>query len=75
MNGKICVVSFHSIEDKLVKNFMNKVRSANKKTKLIRPSSNEILNNPRSRSAKLRIVEREELDFNHIPISELGFEL
>ena len=74
-NGKICVVTFHSIEDRLVKNFTNKVCLRNKKTKLIKPSSKEILSNPRSRSAKLRVIKRERLNFNYIPISELGFEL
>ena len=75
VNGKICVVTFHSIEDKLVKNFTNKVCLRNKKTKLIKPSSKEILSNPRSRSAKLRVIKREQFNFNYIPISELGFEL
>ena len=74
-NGKICVVTFHSIEDRLVKNFTNKVCLRNKKTKLIKPSSKEILSNPRSRSAKLRVIKREQSNFNYIPISELGFEL
>ena len=59
----------------VVKNFINKVCLKNKKTKLIKPSSKEILNNLRSRSAKLRVIKREQLNFNYIPISELGFEL
>jgi len=73
-NGKICVVSFHSIEDKLVKNFLNKVSANKKPTKIIKPSPSEILNNPRSRSAKLRVIKREQSDFKYISISDLGFE-
>ena len=58
-----------------MKNFTNKVCLKNKKNKLIKPSSKEVLSNPRSRSAKLRVIKRERLNFNYIPISELGFEL
>ncbi len=60
--GRICVISFHSLEDRIVK---EKFRIWNKdgKVKLIvkkplRPSEQETLNNPRARSARLRVAER-----------------
>ena len=74
--GRIVIITFHSIEDKIVKNFFNKnaiqcicpsifpVCICNNKAKLklinkkgICPSSLEIKNNNRSRSARLRIAE------------------
>jgi 16S rRNA (cytosine1402-N4)-methyltransferase len=60
--GRIAVISFHSLEDRIVKNFIKeKVKmkvglAINKKP--ITPSDEEIRRNPRSRSAKLRIIEK-----------------
>lgn len=74
-NGRICVITFHSLEDKICKKIFNEVsRVPNElkdlpvipleyrpKFKLIAnlaPSKDEIEKNPRSRSARLRVIER-----------------
>lgn len=56
IGGRIAVISFHSLEDRIVKNFMTRtigLRPLNKKP--IVPSWQEISINPRARSAKLRV--------------------
>lgn len=60
--GRIAVISFHSGEDRIVKNIFKKLANEsvinliNKKP--ITASRDEIVKNPRSRSAKLRIAEK-----------------
>ncbi|MEP6926557.1 MAG: 16S rRNA (cytosine(1402)-N(4))-methyltransferase RsmH [Ginsengibacter sp.] len=73
--GRVTVITFHSLEDRIVKNFFkngnfneeqendlygtprtNDLKVITKKP--IVPSQEEIKNNPRSRSAKLRIAEK-----------------
>lgn len=58
--ARIAIISFHSLEDKVVKNYFKKMtndglaEAINKK--VIKPTYEEIKNNPRSRSAKLRSI-------------------
>lgn len=58
--GKIIVISFHSLEDRIVKNFFRDHKaSLNIITKKpVIPAKVEILNNPRARSAKLRAAQK-----------------
>ena len=55
--GRVVVVSFHSLEDRVVKNVFNSVENAKILTKKpIVPSDDELNYNQRSRSAKLRAL-------------------
>jgi len=56
--GIISIISFHSLEDRLVKNsFKNDQRLKNLTKKPITPSQQEVALNKRARSAKLRIAQ------------------
>lgn len=77
VGGRLCVISFHSLEDRIVKNaiherengctcpreapvctcgFVQTLRSVTRKP--VTPTDEELVLNPRSRSAKLRVAER-----------------
>lgn len=85
-NGKLCLVTFHSIEDRIVKNFFKITSSKNyvlnqdqkkilyqSNRKPIMPSKEEIEANRRARSAKLRFGYRNTNDYYLINTKELGF--
>lgn len=72
--GRLAILTYHSVEDRMVKNFMKTGNVEGKEEKdffghsqspwrlitrkPIEPSAQEIENNPRSRSARLRIAQR-----------------
>jgi len=60
--GRLAVISFHSIEDRVVKNTLRDAAEAGMGTltpkKPVAPSREEVLANRRARSAKLRVFER-----------------
>ncbi len=75
VNGRICVITFHSLEDKICKEIFRKNSTVIEELKkapiipdeykpkfkvvdIIEPSKKELESNNRSRSAKLRILER-----------------
>ena len=77
VGGRVVVITFHSLEDRIVKKYLKEMTEVDEKIKglpnvdlsllpdyvlvnrkPIVPSEEEIENNPRSRSAKMRIIER-----------------
>lgn len=62
LGGRVAIITFHSIEDRLVKGAFKDAAYAGKGSVITRkplvPSSAELALNPRARSAKLRVFER-----------------
>ena len=58
--GRMAVITFHSLEDRIVKDFfrerIKEELAVSTEKKPIVPSENELKDNPRARSAKLRII-------------------
>jgi len=56
--GRVVVISFHSLEDKIIKDYFRNNPSYSLVTKKpVLPQESEISSNPRARSAKLRVAE------------------
>jgi 16S rRNA (cytosine1402-N4)-methyltransferase len=59
--GVLCVIAFHSLEDRIVKRFLRKEAQAGRlrllTKKPVRPKAEEVVRNPRARSARLRAAQ------------------
>ncbi len=63
LGGRLVVIAFHSLEDRIVKRFLRERSSVPEPSfrtltrRVMRPSAEEIARNPRARSARLRAAE------------------
>ena len=65
--GRLGIITFHGSEDRIVKHFFRDLAKHDKKYQVITkspiiPTEDEIKNNSRSRSAKLRVLEIESIE-------------
>ena len=61
LGGRLIVLSYHSLEDRVVKHAFQRLSHEGFRIltkKVIQPGDPEIASNPRSRSAKMRVIER-----------------
>jgi 16S rRNA (cytosine1402-N4)-methyltransferase len=64
--GRVAIITFHSLEDRVVKHTLRQIQSAGEvglkvlTKRPIVPTESEVERNPRARSAKLRVAERAE---------------
>ena len=62
VGGRLCVISFHSLEDRIVKQSIRDLKHQGKLERIVkkplRPNAKELFKNPRARSARLRVAER-----------------
>lgn len=56
--GTLVAISFHSLEDQIVKEFMTSSNGELMTPKPVTPSAQELATNPRARSAKLRVLRK-----------------
>jgi len=60
--GRMLVITFHSLEDRIVKQKFRQLADSGEYSLIVKkpitPSSNELIDNPRARSSKLRIIEK-----------------
>ena len=54
--GKLVVITYHSLEDRMVKHFIRECASLKAEGKMVLPTEEEIAGNTRARSAKLRVA-------------------